>query len=169
MKRTAQQVNYDRLAKVIDLDAVFDDENFDHGKSCLNSPGMMDLNYDRMELRRDVPLKRGEGDYDESIRYDEAIIAISHRYVQNGDSMADPDMQLRVRRFHGEYTQFSVVDPMTFQQDGFPGIGTLFQVVYPEPNKWRPKLHRELTAFLRQWLINLKNQGHRVEVIVEAA
>src|SRR5687767_8610478 len=50
------------------------------GKTKLNSEGMMDLNFDYLG-------KDENGNY---------IISLSHYYRQNGDSIADPDMEIRI-------------------------------------------------------------------------
>jgi len=84
-------------------------------------------------------------------------IAIAHRYTQNGDSMADPDMKLRL------YPESGMVEALTFQQDGFPGIGTLYQEVYVDNGtRYRPKLKKQLNSFLGTWLCNLHRQGHKL-------
>ncbi len=51
-------------------------------------------------------------------------IALAHNGKQNGDVMADPDMEVRI----------------------YP------QEVYPEPGKYYPKLKKELNEFLNNWL-----------------
>jgi uncharacterized protein YqiB (DUF1249 family) len=50
------------------------------------------------------------------------------------------------------------VEALSFEQ----AIPPINQVVYPEPGKVVPRLHRELNAFLGTWLRNLKAQGHRL-------
>lgn len=76
-------------------------------------------------------------------------LSMAHNYNQNGDVMADPDMEIRVN------VDLKMAEALTFQQDGL-GI---YQVVYPEPGKVYPKLKQELNSFLRQWLKNIKAQG----------
>ena len=101
--------------------------------------GMMDLNYDHLGCR-----KLDLGNY---VSYD---IALAHNYIQNGDVMADPDMEIRI------YPEIKYAEALTYQLDGL-GI---FQRVYPEPGKVYPKLKRELNKFLNQWLKNCIDQGH---------
>ena len=90
------------------------------------------------------------------------IISLAHNYIQEGDAMADPDMEVRI-----DFEQKAVV-AMTFQQD--PGI---YQraVEFDEQGKEliRPKLVKDLIAFLNQWLKNIKEQGHKVVWDVEEA
>lgn len=76
-------------------------------------------------------------------------IALSHRYKQNGDLMADPDMEIRV------YPTHRLVEALTFQQDSLQ----IYQRVYPEPGKFYPKLQKDLNMFLHQWLRNIEEQG----------
>ncbi len=72
-------------------------------------------------------------------------ISLAHNGKQNGDCMADPDMQVWIHPDHGE------AEAMTFQND-YLGI---YQEVYPEPGKYRPKLKEELNEFLADWLRNI--------------
>ena len=69
-------------------------------------------------------------------------ISLAHNGKQNGDVMADPDMQVWIHPDHKE------AEAMTFQND-YLGI---FQEVYPEPGKYRPKLKKDLNDFLADWL-----------------
>lgn len=66
------------------------------------------------------------------------IIALAHNGKQNGDVMSDPDVQIWIHPDHKE------AEAMTFQND-YLGI---FQEVYPEPGKYRPKLKEDLNEFL---------------------
>jgi len=76
-------------------------------------------------------------------------ISLAHNFVQNGDLMADPDMEIRIYPYAG------FVEALTYQLDSL-GI---YQVVYPEPGKVYPKLKKDLNKFLNQWLSNLIDQG----------
>jgi hypothetical protein len=76
-------------------------------------------------------------------------ISMAHNFIQNGDLMADPDMEIRIYPYAG------FVESLTYQQDSL-GI---YQVVYPEPGKEYPKLKKDLNRFLNQWLSNLIEQG----------
>ncbi len=100
------------------------------------SEGFMDLNIDVLEDNENF--KR---------------IAIAHNYIQNGDVMADPDMEIKIHK------KMKMAEALTYQQDGL-GI---FQKVYPEPNMVCPRLKKELNQFLNQWLTNIINQGHKQE------
>lgn len=95
------------------------------------SPGLMDLHVDR--LFND-------------------IISLAHNGIQNGDVMADPDMQIQI------YPKTKSAEALTFQNDY---LG-LFQEVYPGPGKYQPKLKRELNQFFNDWLKNIIEQGYKL-------
>ena len=81
------------------------------------------------------------------------MVAIAHNYIQNGDVMADPDMQVEIGPDNKLY-------PVTYQQDG---LG-LFQRVYDLDESGKPVgvrlgLRKQLNAFLRTWGANLRRQG----------
>jgi hypothetical protein len=50
----------------------------------------------------------------------------------------------------------ALAEAYSFQQ----AIPPIYQDVYPEPGKVRPKLKKELNSFLRLWLQNLIDQDH---------
>jgi uncharacterized protein YqiB (DUF1249 family) len=72
-------------------------------------------------------------------------IALAHNGIQNGDVMSDPDVEVMI------YPEKREAEALTFQND-YVGI---YQVVYPEPGKYYPKLKRELNDFLNDWLQNI--------------
>lgn len=104
----------------------------------LTAPGFMDLNIDVQNWKED-PRK---GTY---------RISMAHNFIQNGDVMADPDMEIRL------HSDLKMAEALTYQ---LSSLG-IYQVVYPEPNKYSPKLKRDLNSFLEQWLKNIKAQGHK--------
>ena len=79
-------------------------------------------------------------------------ISIAHNGKQNGDVMADPDMEIRINR------PGKMAEAMTFQND-YLGI---FQEVYPEPGTYRPKLKTDLNRFLNDWLKNMIEQEYEL-------
>ena len=136
MRKSINERIYDKLEKlgVISLSSV------DAAKSVIDPDGgMMDLNYDNLGTRK--------LDLGNNVSYD---IALAHNYIQNGDVMADPDMEIRI------YPEARYAEALTYQLDGL-GI---FQRVYPEPGKVYPKIKRELNQFLNQWMKNCIDQGH---------
>ena len=88
-------------------------------------------------------------------------IAVAHRYEQNGDLMADPDMQMEIApALRGLKIVPDELHPYTFQQDS---LG-LYQQVYDygedgKPKGVRVKLKKDLAAFMRLWDKNLAAQG----------
>lgn len=73
-------------------------------------------------------------------------MALAHNFIQNGDVMADPDMEIMV------YPDRKMAEAMTYQLDSL-GI---YHEVYPEPGKVNLKLKKELNDFLSSWLSQLK-------------
>lgn len=87
------------------------------------------------------------------------MIAVAHNYIQNGDVMADPDMQLEIVP-SPEHPEVMDLEPLTYQQDG---LG-LYQSVYNldengKAKSFYPKLRLELLSFLKTWSRNLREQG----------
>ena len=75
-------------------------------------------------------------------------VSLAHNHVQNGDVMADPDVEFLV-------TPLGVA-PLTFQQD--PGIYRRW--AWQENGQWRyrPRGQADLTSFCNQWMVNIKQQ-----------
>lgn len=108
------------------------------------APHIMDKRYGHATLSAD-------GFMDLSIEWiGDNRLAMAHYGKQNGDLMADPDMELIV-----DFGKKEVL-PATYQND-YLGV---YQEVYLENNQWRPKLSQELTSFLDTWLRNIEFQGH---------
>ena len=103
------------------------------GKSKLPSDAMMDLNLDI--LSRNNHLIR---------------IALSHYYKQNGDMIADPDMEIIVN------TKLMTANAMTYQDS------MIFQSA-EQDGGINQALVSELNVFLDQWLQNCIEQGHKIE------
>ena len=84
------------------------------------------------------------------------IYSIAHYGEQNGDLMADPDMEIAVNDKEGR------IIPCTFQNDYM----ALFQQVFRTQEGRRvysPSLLRDLDTFLWQWLQNIEQQGFTPE------
>jgi len=75
--------------------------------------------------------------------------AMAHNFIQNGDVMADPDMEIRIHR------EQKTAEALTFQQDSL-GI---YQEVYPVSGIINTAVKKSLNTFLLTWLGNLKKQG----------
>ena len=95
------------------------------------------------------------------------ILSMVHYFEQNGELCRDPEMVIRLFNPGTVETPGAMVpytDPkhgraeaLTFQQD----LPPIYSVVYPEPGKFSPRLHKDLNNFLADWLRNLKEQGHQ--------
>ncbi|MCK4665990.1 DUF1249 domain-containing protein [Candidatus Dependentiae bacterium] len=122
--------NFDRMVKlgIIDPDG---DPTFDTWMKIENPPYMR-LSLDLLSVSRD-----------------EIVIAMAHNFIQNGDVMADPDMEIKI------IPSMKMVEALTYRLDSL-GIN---QRVYPEPGRYDPKLKKETNRFLNQWLKNLLDQG----------
>lgn len=132
MEKLIYEKIYDKLKQIGILDIK---------KSCkFKASGYMDLNIDILE------------DNNEYI-----IIAMAHNFLQNGDVMADPDMEVKIHK------KLFMAEALTFQQDS---LG-LYQNVYPEPGKVNIKLKKQLNIFLNQWLKNIINQGFKLCITEE--
>ena len=123
----------------------------DHFK--LKSGGFMDLS---VEVLPDCEETGGK------------LVSMCHYFEQNGDLCQDPEMVVRL--FPPGSTAFLELTPstdakrgraesMVFQQ----AIPPVYDVVYPEPGKYRPKVRESLNTFMLFWLGNLLEQGHAPE------
>jgi hypothetical protein len=95
----------------------------------LKSKGYMDLTIERLDYNR---------------------ITMRHYFLQNGDQMYDPNMELIIDH------ERETIMAATFQQDGLE----IYQEVYLEDNKWSPQLSEKLNDFLSTWLGNIESQGY---------
>lgn len=129
MKTTIYERNYKKLEKIGII--RFLEEKHEYAK--LKREHFMDLNLDRLYEDKE----KGFVDF-----------AMAHNYIQNGDVIADPDMQVRY------YPELKAVEALTYQ-DSFG-----YQETYADEAHTRvyPKLKRSLNIFLGQWLSNLNNQ-----------
>jgi uncharacterized protein YqiB (DUF1249 family) len=85
------------------------------------------------------------------------VIAMAHNFIQNGDVMADPDMEIRI------IPEMKMVEALSFKQDG----AGIYQQVYADEaeTKYYPRLKKELNSFLGMWLKNLIDQGFGKEIM----
>ncbi len=132
---------YKKLMQVIPDLIKHIEEGKHHGKSVKDPKGgLMDLNFDYLG-------KDKKGNY---------LIALSHYFEQNGDMVADPDMQIRI------LPELEAAEAMTFQ-DQFG-----YQEVYPDKGDGKEyvdlKRKKDLNQFLNQWLTNTIRQGHKIDL-----
>ena len=139
-KEDVYQRNFDKLVKL----GIINDKGELQFKDAvkIQSQGFMDLNLD--DLGKD---EHGH------------VIAMAHNYIQEGDVMADPDMQVRI------IPEMHSIEALTYQQDGM-GI---YQEVYPDSQHVKIKAKKELNAFLETWLKNLIIQGFKLNASDKAA
>jgi len=83
-------------------------------------------------------------------------ISLGHYYEQNGDTMSDPDMEVRVSLDPA----WPAAEAMNYTLSGL----SVFREVYPSPGMVNPAAKRELNAFLETWLKNIKAQKHDLSV-----
>lgn len=94
------------------------------------------------------------------------FIALSHYGIQNGDSMADPDVLCEVREnnfvLESESEPEKKLIPVHFQNDY---VGIFQQARIYEGNKVlvSPSLTKSINSFLSQWAKNIKAQGFKAE------
>lgn len=138
MRKTVCETNNDRLIK---LGVVAKDGSLS-GK-CRRSEvaDLMDWVVERL------PHLDGAAGNDEGIS-----VSLAHYFEQNGDLCKDPEMVVLI------YPSQSMVEAFTFEMSILP----IYQQVFPEPEKFYPRLRKELNSFLRQWLNNLIAQQHSV-------
>lgn len=86
----------------------------------------------------------------------ENIISLAHYYEQNGDLMADPEMEIRI------YPELQMPEALTFRNDG---VG-IYHEVYVGANHFYPKLKKDLNEFLSMWLENIREQGFLTKEVV---
>jgi uncharacterized protein YqiB (DUF1249 family) len=134
MEKLIYEIMYDKLIKIGIINQSGELTFKDHIK-VKNSP-YMDLNIDRLSPEKEDTLR----------------ISIAHNFIQNGDLMADPDMEIRI------YPKLKAIEALTYQLDSL-GI---YQIVYPDEKTVYPKRKKDLNRFLNQWLSNIIDQGFKV-------
>lgn len=82
------------------------------------------------------------------------IISLAHYYVQEGDLMSDPFMEIRV------IPDLQVAEALYFEMSHPP----VSRYVYPDPNHVNMREKKDQNHFLNQWLTNLIHQGHRIDL-----
>ena len=133
------ETNYQKLTKIIDLPLL---KKNGYLKYKAPSNAIMDLNSDFLRTERN-------GNY---------IIALSHYYIENGDAIADPDMELRINE-----TYTPTIEALTFQNK------YTYQKVYIKKGKGEGtlinlRLKREFNKFLETWLTNLAEYEYKLVV-----
>lgn len=133
---------YKKLLQIIPDLIKHLEEGTSSGKSIKDPKGgFMDLHYDFLG-------KDKNGNY---------LIALSHYFKQNGDSVPDPDMEIRIS------PEMKIAEAMTFQ-DQFR-----YKEVYLDKADGKEyvdlRRKKELNSFLNHWLTNIIQQGHKIDLI----
>jgi hypothetical protein len=136
MKKLIYQTIFDKMQKIGILDGAGQPAFAEYLK--IENTPYMALNLDRLPSEKEGTVR----------------ISMAHNYIQEGDVMADPDMEIRI------YPELKAAEALTYQQDGL-GI---YQRVYPEPGMVSIRLKKDLNIFLNRWLSNQIQQGFRVPV-----
>jgi hypothetical protein len=89
-------------------------------------------------------------------------VSMAHYYMQEGDMMADPEIEFRVRKVANGKAGWEV-QPIHYQQDNL----ALYQQAmnYQDGQLMvKPKLQRELRNFLEYWVTNIKGQDYVLKI-----
>lgn len=136
MRKTIYEKNFDHMVElgIIKPDGSL---NFkDYLK--LKSAGFMDLNIDHLSHKD----------------REEHVISLAHNYEQNGDVMADPDMEVRI------IPEMRMAEALTYQLDSM-GV---YQKVYMDDGRVYPKL--KIKNLIEQGFYNrLAQEGIQTEHI----
>ena len=115
-------------------------ENYQSIKPLLLNEDLIKNNYAEIQVKGYMPLvieKIAKG-------YDYYIISLAHIYTYNYDTMADPEMELKV------FPNESIIKAISYKQSRY----NMYQRI--EDSK---KTEFELNLFLKTWLTTLKLQG----------
>ena len=161
MKKENQEVNESLQSGSIFLKEntyQYTDEDFKGNRwlnlPCENYQKLKTIAEEILEERCTYMKLRSAGFMDLVIeRLDESRISLSHYYVQNGDLMADPDMELIIDK------EKEAVYAATFQQDNL-GI---YHIAYNEGEVIDEDMAEELNEFLDEWLSNLLVKEYAAE------
>jgi len=124
MKNLIYERIYKKLSQLINFESLQKKEYIKY-----KSSGLMDLHMDFLRVEENNAF----------------VIAMGHNYRQNGDVMADPDMEIRI------FPNTQMAEALTFQLDSL-GI---YQRVYQD-NKVDISLKKDLNSFLDKWLTKIK-------------
>lgn len=85
------------------------------------------------------------------LRRSETVYSIAHFYRQNGDMMADPEIDF----WRGKDGKFY---PATYRQDGIGLMQYLIEFENGEPKGYRAQQQRSCATFVTTWMRNIKEQ-----------
>ncbi len=117
-----QERIYNKLNKIVDLSTLKQQQIIK-----LQCPGCMDLVF--------------EYSYEEENGFQ---MVMAHFYIQNGDTLADPYMELKI------IPEMKLAGAESYQKDGDP---TIFNVD-----------KKEINTFLDEWLSDIINQNYKPKI-----
>ncbi|MEA1974057.1 MAG: hypothetical protein U9N10_00715, partial [Bacillota bacterium] len=140
MKFIPIELNEEKNNKEISIKTI---ENETYEKLNKIIPGIIEGRYNYIKMK-----SKGFLDLTAERIYD-GRVSIMHYYIQNGDLMRDPDVEIIID------DENKSIKPVTFRQDNM-GV---FQDIETAKNK--EKLGKELSEFLNMWLSNIENQNYK--------
>ena len=127
MKKSVYEMIYKKLQQI----GILDESGKMQAEYLkFKSSGLMDLNVDNLLYNK---------------------IALAHNGIQNGDVMADPDVEVQV------YPEKQEAEPLSFQND-YLGI---YQQVYDD-GKCNVRLKKDIAIFVDDWLSNIINCEYKL-------
>jgi len=131
MQKTIFERNYRLLEKIFIEDLKEVMDKYSYLK--FESKGFMPLHFDALT---------------------EKTFALSHTYEQNGDVIPDPDMTIEIN------FQYNFIQALTYQD--YFGYRRVYEFDEQGNKKGvRLKAQKELNRFLKSWLKNILEQGHK--------
>jgi uncharacterized protein YqiB (DUF1249 family) len=125
---------------------------YNHLEKLFNKMGK---SYKDMELGESIRLK-SVGFMDLVVsRIADDVIALEHNYIQEGDLMVDPRIDIRLIE-HSE--ELKMAEALNYEQHNL-GIYQEIYLVKDGKRYVNTQLKNEVNRFLHQWLSNIEDQG----------
>ena len=137
-RRNTLQMNFERLSKL----KIIQDGHVIEGRYVAD--GYMDLVVEVIPTPIDIPKHLKSGNC--------VAVSLVHYFKQNGDLCKDPE-QVIVVNFDNKY-----VEALTFEMS----IPPRHYKSYEGADRYYPQIKKENNSFLKNWLVNLANQGHKL-------
>lgn len=119
----------------------------------------MGKSYKEMELGESIRL--GSSGFMDLVvsRISDDVVALEHNYVQNGDLMVDPRIDIRIIEHSDD---LKLAEALNYEQHNL-GI---YQEIYINIDGKRyvnTRLKAEVNDFLHEWLMNIQDQGYSLK------
>ena len=137
-RRNTLQMNFERLLKL----GIIKGDNVLEGRYVAS--GYMDLVVEVLPMPEDIPEILSSGNC--------VAVSLVHYYEQQGDLCKDPE-QVIVVNFDQKF-----VEALTFEMS----IPPRYYRSYESATRYYPSVKKENNSFLKNWLNNLLNQGHKL-------